>query len=188
MKDIFSHHTEDRGMKRIAIASLLLLLGLTFNFSGAQEGVKRVQVTAQVIANQPPGKPYVLDLSRNGTIYEVSADVDLNRLRVRTSQSEVPINEFNRGASGTSRSFLGRASDLRQEILEPGARKAAPGGSKTAGFVNCAAGKKPDCHCVGWRDCIGLAVTKVGCDYWSCSFPEDFGEPVPYCTCSGPAK
>src|SRR5207302_10278114 len=98
MKDIFSHHTEDRGMNRIAIAALLLLPSLIFSLSAAQEEIKRIQVTAQVIANQPPGKPYVLDLSRNGTIYEVSAGVDLNRLRVRTSQSEVPINEFNRGA------------------------------------------------------------------------------------------
>ncbi len=173
-------------MKRVAVALLPLLLGLTFSFGAAQVEIKRIQVTAQSIANQPPGKPYILDLSQTGTIYELAAGVDFNRLRVRTYQSEVTITDLMRGAGRTGRSFLGRASDMRQEVLEPGARR-APGG-KTAGFVNCAGGKKTDCHCSGWRDCIGLAVMKVGCDYWSCSFPDDPADPTPYCTCSGPAK
>ena len=176
-------------MRKPAIALGLLLLGLSFGFSMTpQKEITRVQVTAQAITSQPPGKPYVLDLSRNGTIYELSAGIDPSRLRVRTSQGEVSFSEIIRNASGTGRSFLGRASDLRTEILEPGARKIGPSGGKTAGFVNCASGKKADCRCSGWNDCIGLAVTKVGCDYWSCSFPEAPAEPVPYCTCSGPAK
>jgi hypothetical protein len=176
-------------MKKLAIALILLLLGLTFSFSATpQKEIRRIQVTAQAITSQPPAKPYVLDLSRSGTVYELSAGIDISRLRVRTSQGEVAFSEIIRNASGTGRSFLGRASDMRTEILEPGSRKIGPGGDKTAGFVNCAAGKKADCHCAGWRDCIGLAVTKVGCDYWSCTFPEAPAEPAPYCTCSGPAK
>ena len=176
-------------MKKLAISLILLLLGLNFSSSATpQKEITRVQVTAQAMTSQPPGKPYVLDLSRNGTIYELFAGIDPGRLRVRTSLGEVAFSGIIRNASGTGRSFLGRASDMRTEILEPGARKIGPSGGKTAGFVNCAAGKKADCHCVGWRDCIGLAVTKVGCDYWSCSFPDAPADPVPYCTCSGPAK
>jgi hypothetical protein len=175
-------------MKKLAIALILLLFCLIFSFSATpQKEIRRIQVTAQAITSQPPGQPYVLDLSSH-TIYELSAGIDLSRLRVRTSQGEVAFSELIQHASGTSRSFLGRAGDMRTEILEPGSRKIGPGGDKTAGFVNCAAGKKADCHCAGWRDCIGLAVTKVGCDYWSCTFPEAPAEPAPYCTCSGPAK
>jgi hypothetical protein len=176
-------------MKKIAICLILLLFGLTFSFSATpQKEIRRVQITAQAITSQPSGKTYVLDLRRSGTIYELSAGIDLSRLRVRTAQGEVASTEIIRKAGGTSRSFLGRASDMRTEILEPGARKMGPGGGETAGFVNCASGKKADCRCSGWRDCIGLADTKVGCDYWSCSFPESPAEPLPYCTCSGPAK
>ena len=176
-------------MKKIAIGLILLLFALNFSSSATpQKEISRVQVTAQAITRQPPGKPYVLDLSHYGTIYELSAGLDLGRLRVRTSQGEVAFGEIVRNASGTGRSFLGRASDMRTEILEHGSRKIGPGGDKTAGFVNCAAGKQANCHCSGWRDCLGLAVTKVGCDYWSCSFPDTPAEPVPYCTCSGPAK
>jgi hypothetical protein len=176
-------------MKKLAIALILLLLGLTFSLSATpQKEIRRVQITAQTIKGQPAGQPYVLDLSRSGTIYELSGGIDLSSLRVRTSQGEAPFSELIRNASGSGRSFLGRSGDMRTEILEPGARKIGPSGGNTAGFVNCGAGKKADCHCAGWRDCIGLAVTKVGCDYWSCSFPESPAEPVPYCTCSGPAK
>jgi hypothetical protein len=176
-------------MKKLAIALILLLLSLNFSSSATpQKEIRRIQVTTEAITSQPTAKPYVLDLSRSGTIYELSGGIDLNRLRVRTSQGEVAFNELIRNANGTGRSFLGRAADMRTEILEPGTRKIGPDGDKTAGFVNCASGKKADCRCSGWRDCIGLAVTKVGCDYWSCSFPEAPAEPVPYCTCSGPAK
>lgn len=176
-------------MKRIAIALLLLLPSLSFSFSAApQKEIRKVEVTSEAIAKQPPGKPYVLDLSRSGAIYELAAGIDLNRLRMRTSQGDVPISEIVRGQSGAGRSFLGRANDMRAEVLEPGARKVGPGGSKTAGFVNCDSGTKAYCHCSGWRDCLGLAVTKVGCDYWSCSFPDDPTNQTPYCTCTGPAK
>jgi hypothetical protein len=175
-------------MKKLAVALMLLLFGLIFGFSATpQKEIRRIQVTAQAITSLPSGQPYVLDLSSH-TIYELTAGIDLSRLRVRTSQGEVAFSELIRNASGAGRSFLGRAVDMRTEILEPGARKLGSGGDKTAGFVNCAAGKKADCHCAGWRDCIGLAVTKVGCDYWSCTFPEAPAEPAPYCTCSGPAK
>jgi hypothetical protein len=74
-------------MKKRAIALILLLFGLTFSFSATpQKEIRRIQVTAQAITTQPPGQPYVLDLSSH-TIYELSAGIDLSRLRVRPSSA-----------------------------------------------------------------------------------------------------
>ena len=136
-------------MKKSVTTLTLVALAFGFSFTAAQQNrVRQIEVTPQTIASQPASKPYVLNLSSH-TIYELSAGIDLSRLRIRTSQGEVASSELIRHATGTGRSFLGRAGDMRTEILEPGARKIGPGSDKTAGFVNCAAGKKADCHCVG---------------------------------------
>jgi hypothetical protein len=56
----------------------------------AQTGpVKKMQVTTQTLANLPAGKSYVIDLSRNGTIYYVAKGVDYSRIQVRTSTGKL---------------------------------------------------------------------------------------------------
>jgi hypothetical protein len=172
----------------LTLLALLALLVLAFGFSftaAQQDRVRQIEVTPQVIANQPAGKPYVLDLSRSGTIYDIAKGVDLSRIRIRRSQGDLSMTDLIQRRQGSGRMVLGMVNDIRSQILEPGSRKVSTSGSGSpASFVNCDAGINPHCHCSGWRDCIGLAVGKVSCDFWSCSFPDPPADPIPYCTCS----
>jgi hypothetical protein len=164
----------------------LLVLAFGFSFTAAQQNrVRQIEVTPQAIANQPAGKPYILDLSRGGTIYDIAKGVDFARIRIRISQGDLSTSDVIQKRPGSGRMVLGMVDDIRSQILEPGSRKVSTGGSGSpTSFVNCDAGINPHCHCSGWRDCIGLAVGKSSCDLWSCSFPDPPADPIPYCTCS----
>jgi hypothetical protein len=173
-------------MKKSITTLTLLVLAFGFSFTAAQQNrVRQIDVTPQTIASQPAGKPYILDLSRGGTVYDIAKGVDFSRIRIRSSQGDLSMSDAIQERQGSGRMVLGMVNDIRSQILEPGSRKVSTGGSGSpASFVNCDAGINPRCRCTGWRDCIGLAVGKPSCDLWSCSFPDPPADPIPYCTCS----
>jgi hypothetical protein len=67
-------------VKKINTAIALMVLAiLSLGVTAGQktttrEPIKRTAVTSKDITRQPPGKVYVLDLSRKGTIYTLDAD------------------------------------------------------------------------------------------------------------------
>ena len=93
-------------MKRIRLVSVavLSLIALALVYSQPQSP-KSVEVTAQTVARQPRGKPYVIDLTRNGKTYTVAADVAI-RVRIRTSEGEMTMTDFMSKLGVTSGRFL----------------------------------------------------------------------------------
>jgi len=55
---------------------------------------KPVLVTNEVIASLPQGRPYLIDITRRGPIYDVAAGIDYSRVNVRASDGELPFKEF----------------------------------------------------------------------------------------------
>jgi hypothetical protein len=113
---------------------------------------KPVQVTAQMIASQQGGRPYVIDLTRRGAIYDVAAGADYGRVEVRTSGGNIALNDFvrRRGFSAGERLLLGSLSDLVNLL--------PPDGGHVAKF-SC---EGPDnligeCSCTGRKDCSDLS-------------------------------
>jgi hypothetical protein len=114
---------------------------------------KQVKVTDQTIAAQPAGTPYVIDLTRGGTTYDVAAGVDARRVRVRTSTNEeIALSEFlsRQKAKPGERVLLGSLSDL-VDVLPP---DGGGGGGSGVAEAQCSGGS---CWCGGRKDCSDLS-------------------------------
>ena len=102
-------------MNRIIVAVAVLALA-SCSTAGDEKQVKEVRVTNQTIATQPAGAPYVIDLTRSGTTYDVAAGIDSSRVRVRTSsKEEMTLTEFvsrQKGNYAGQRLLLGSLNDL----------------------------------------------------------------------------
>src|SRR5438132_14305480 len=84
-----------RHISLIILAALALaLLVSAFGQTPQPKAIKRVEVTAQTIASQPASKPYIIDLTRTGTIYVLAAGIDYSRVRVRTSTGEKAMSDL----------------------------------------------------------------------------------------------
>jgi hypothetical protein len=153
-------------MKKIILSVLILLSA--FSFAAAQRGttgqkgttaqkekpVKQVQVTAQTIASQPAGKPYVIDLTRNGTIYTLDVGIDYSRVRVRTPKGEMVLSDAIKKVSlkqpqTGGKLLLGSLSDLRDPRPDGG----------TIERIDCDGAAT--CSCKGFSDCLRLVL--LGC-------------------------
>jgi hypothetical protein len=141
-------------MTRIIIAIAALALA-SCSTAGRERPARQVQVTNQTIASQQAGSPYVIDLTRSGTTYDVAAGIDASRVRVRTSsKEEITLAEFVRRQKGNyagQRVLLGSLGDL-VDVLPP------DGG----GAVSEAECKKDPrgggtCTCAGRKDCSDLS-------------------------------
>jgi len=144
-------------MKRISfsiVAALLLTLLVSAYSRALQSGtIKKEPVTAQTIASQPAGKPYVLDLTRKGTVYEVAAGVDFSRAQIRTSTGEQPMSTLARKLGLTGKFLLGTWQNLSgldfgfpPGTIDP--PDAGPSAAKCDSYV---------CTCNGRRDCSDLS-------------------------------
>lgn len=141
-------------MKRIRLVSVaaLSLIALTLVHSQPQSP-KSVVVTTQTIARQPRGKPYVIDLTRNGRTYTVTASV-ANRVRIRTPNGEIALSDVVRKLEITSSKFqIGTASDLR--AINFGFPPSGTFSTATARNFNCGV---LFCECNGFGDCIALSL------------------------------
>ncbi len=142
-------------MNTIIVAVAVLALA-SCSTAGDEKQIKEVRVTNQTIATQPAGAPYVIDLTRSGTTYDVAAGIDSSRVRVRTSsKEEMTLTEFvsrQKGNYAGQRLLLGSLNDLIV-VLPP---NGADGGVSEA---QC--DKDPQgggsCSCSGRKDCSDLS-------------------------------
>jgi hypothetical protein len=155
-------------MSLICAASLTLALLITaYSQSGA---VKKVQVTTQTLASQPAGKPFVIDLAKGGTVYEIDANVNVSLVSVRTATGEQPLSKY-RKAGTTGKMWLGKGNDLSAlnfgfsgtgtlPPLDGGVMEAHCSKDNFGGF----------CTCSGVRDCKNLNASGI-CENktWLCA-------------------
>jgi hypothetical protein len=147
-------------MKRMSIVFTLVSVALAFAYSRTSQagmpqtgGVKKAQVTAQTIASQPAGKPYVLDFTRAGTVYEIASGLDYSRVRVRTATGEQSLSELARKFRASGKFLLGSAKDLsaidfgfpNESVFDP------------PGVVAEAKCEGALCTCTGKKDCKDMA-------------------------------
>lgn len=175
-------------MKRVrllvfAAAALALLVSVY------GQSRKSVEVTPQTIANQPVGKPYVIDLTRNGKTYTVTASV-ANRVRLRASNGETAMPDLMKKLGLTDGRFLngssflvGTLSDLRAVNFgrRPATRTALTARAKnlTCGPFLCVC--DPDIE----GDCFGRKLVCAGpmvC--WVCDGPDCSPEQTHRWTCA----
>lgn len=142
-------------MKKFFFA--LALASLVCNFAIAQKkpALKRVNVSAKTVASKSTAKPYTLNLTRTGTVYNFDAGVDYNRVRVHTAKGEMTLAELlnKSGKSISGKLRVGMTSDIRAQKLN----LARPGGG-TLNF-NC---EGIYCTCTGDADCNDM-FTRAGC-------------------------
>lgn len=155
-------------MKRIILAVALSALALSCT-PAKEKGIERVQVTSQAIASQPGGKPYVIELTRDGSVYNVAADIDYSRVIVRTSAGEEPMSEVVKRLAIAGTQFLvGSASDL--DSLDfgfpPGDTSPPVSEAKCNGLV---------CGCTGAKDCKDLKKKYSGAKFYCGEAPAQSG-------------
>ena len=165
-------------MKKIILGATFLTLAFSFSTAQKTAPIKKVQVTAATIASQPAGKPYVIDLTRNGTVYDMAAGFDYSRVRVRTPRGEMPLSALVKkpGLTAGSKFLLGTASDLRAQnfgfpgggtLQDPG------GGGGTSPKITCDPATQPNslCTCHGFSECLLMVLDKVCAGPMTC-FPD----------------
>ena len=137
-------------MKKIILAVTLLTLALGFTVA-QKNSTKQVEVTAQTLTSQPTGKPYVIDLTRGGTIYSLAAGIDYSRVRIHTAKGDKVIGDMVGRFSTDDKIFLGRIDDLRLKGFgQPTDTSQPPGLSE----VRC---DDASCGCAGRQDCSDLS-------------------------------
>src|SRR6267378_804670 len=81
-------------MKKIFFGVAIALLAVSLAIGQKEPVVKRVEVTARMIASQPAKTDYVLDVTGGDKIYHIAADVDYNRIRLRSAQNSVNLGDL----------------------------------------------------------------------------------------------
>jgi len=81
-------------MKKIFGGLTFALLAVSFAIGQKEPVVKQVEVTARMIASQPAKTDYVLDVTGGDKLYHLAADVDYNRIRLRSGQSSVNLGDL----------------------------------------------------------------------------------------------
>lgn len=171
-------------MKRVSLSlgiMLLTTLLLSINGRAIQSGiVKKENVTAQTLAGQPAGKPYVLDLTRKGTVYEVAAGIDYSRASVRTSTGEQALSELARKLRLSDKFLLGSLRELSgMEFGFPPGTLDPPGDGTSEAKCDSLV-----CTCNGRRDCSDLSKTGKCGEAAACGVGKG-GKPGKWgCTCT----
>lgn len=114
----------------LVVLALVALLVTAYSRTPQAGAIQKVDVTARTLASQPAGQPYVLDITRSGTVYVVAAEV-ASRVRVRTFKGEMAVSDLARELNLTGSQFLlGTTSDLSsRDFGFPGGVVLNPGGS-----------------------------------------------------------
>jgi len=101
-------------MKKILFALAITSLLFSFTLGQKKSLPKQVDVTARTIASEPRG-PYVLPLTRPGTVYNLAADVDYSRIQVHTAKGDLTMAEVIKksGRKLKGKSIIGLTSDIR---------------------------------------------------------------------------
>ena len=127
----------------------VLLALVVFAFASCSTS-PQVQVTSQTLATHSASHPYVIDLTRSGTTYEVAGDIDYSRVRVRTASGGLmTMEDFlsqRAGQKTGERVLLGELDDL--VVLLP------PDNNDGVSEAQCGQGT---CTCTGRKDCSDLS-------------------------------
>ena len=141
-------------MRKVILAVSLLALALSFIAAQNKASIKRVKLTAKTLASQPPGEAKIIDLTHDGTVYDVAAGIDYSRVRIRTSKGEVPSDVAKRlGKNGSF--LLGTLSDMRVSLLSD----LSPTGGISRKYT-CA---DRVCLCKGAKSCNDMVAKE--CDW-----------------------
>lgn len=120
--------------------------------------MKQVSVSSKVLASQAAGKPYSLNLTRTGTVYNLDANLDYNRIQVHTAKGNMTMAELVKksGKEVKGKAVIGMTSDIRAMRI---ALTRVGGGGRGLGY-DCG---DLACICSGEDDCIDLFdTTKCG--------------------------
>ncbi|MEO6391914.1 MAG: hypothetical protein ABIP75_08695, partial [Pyrinomonadaceae bacterium] len=128
--------------------------------------IKKVEVSRTAVERQPANKAYLVDVTRKDAVFNVAADVDRNRVRVKTSKGIMTLAEVlrkaNRPTTGAVR--IGLTSAIRNPTVGT-----FPGTQGTA-LVSC---EGLLCTCTGDVDCNDMFTNYncgdlAGCDERGC--------------------
>ena len=139
-------------MTRAMLTWFLLSLTVACTPGRQADEIKEVQVTEDQLRAHSADNPYVVELTRGGTLYEVPAGVDPAPIEVRTA-AEVPLSVLARRFEGSGNSLLiGTLNDLntRGFGFPPDTQD---GGGAEAGCIGPSADSPGICNCTGKRDC-----------------------------------
>lgn len=143
-------------MKILILAATLLAIPLAVTIA-QKKRVKQVQVTKRSIASLPPGKPYVIDLSQGGTVYNLAADLDYSSVKIRTSKGLVAITELTKNLNHANDLIVGMSDDIRFKDLEATVARQT---NYSCGILTC--------ECTGPADCVNLDRSGTCKGAWSC--------------------
>lgn len=154
-------------MRRLAAAFLFLSLAACSS-GWNPHAIDQVQVTNEDLRGHSADNPYVIDMTRGGTIYEVPDGVDQSSIDVLVN-AELPVGVFTRQSGPGGRLFLGDISDLSD--IDFGFPADVPDGPSVE--VECSKDKDNVniCTCKGKRDCNDMkkagvcASNSTGCGY-----------------------
>jgi hypothetical protein len=169
-------------MKRLTLAWFLLSLVLACTPYRPTEEIKQVEVTKKSLSGHAADRPYVIDLTRTGTLYEVAAGVDPSLVEVRASTRAVPLGAVARRFAGSDAVLLvGTFDDLNTRGFGFPPEGGEDGGGVAAKCDGPTADSPGICNCTGKKDCAdmskaglctgrGSAVCGKGSNgHWGCS-------------------
>jgi hypothetical protein len=134
-------------MKKIIFAVTLFSLAVGCTTVQQTGSIKQVELTPQTLASQPADKPWLINLTLTGTVYNVADDIDYSRVRVLLPPGEMAMSDLVRKLGMTRKKFLlGSFSDLSGQYFGP---------SPDAGTSSATCGDLL-CECQGWKDCNDL--------------------------------
>lgn len=138
-----------------------------------------VSITTQTLTAHSTSNPLLVDLTRDGKIYNVAAGLDYSRLRFRTERGDRAMSDYVRKLGLTGISFLmGTESDLSAINFGVTGGTITPPDRGTATPVKCA---NDLCICIAGTDCKDMSKAKVCINgTWSCYKPT--GKPM-QCSC-----
>ena len=150
------HVRRRRVMKHIRLLTIGAVT-LALILSAYAQTRKSIDVTPKMIATQPADKPYVIDLSGDGTTYTVAASV-ANRVRIRTAKGETELTHTLKelGLTG-SKYLIGTAAGLR--AVNFGQRRSPNNSNIAARSTRFGCGLADVCWCnpKSTTDCFALS-------------------------------
>lgn len=161
-------------MKRISMVIALALAALVFAYSQTARAVPpqagagtKIQVTSQTLTSQPAGKPYVIDTSSTGKVFEIAAGIDYSRVQVRTARGVTSLSDLVRKFGVTGKFLLGSANALNAIGFGFSDNRVNVPPGVVVAEVKCKGGV---CSCEWGRDCNDMLKGKL-CDDrpWICS-------------------
>jgi hypothetical protein len=155
-------------MKKVILAATVLGVALSLSSAQNKNQVRQVEVSARTVASQPATKPYVLDLTRAGTVYSLGPGTDFSRLLVRTDGGEKSIGNLASQFRTDKNILIGTLNDLwRINFGFPTVDDIS--GPNRVSEAQC---KDGVCGCTGKKDCGDLgrsgkcASGTVTCGTW----------------------